>query len=561
MKVVINYVKPEHSADAGAKPSPSVIFGIDVAITNFLKAFFRYSRQQQFFFLPGSEESIEALKDIAQSEKVDFSRCAWISPSAPRETLCDVDVLFRPDPNLGDHIWRRLQMPGAGYALGSIVHTMSGERIAQVLCDHLLGPTRASDAILCPSHAIRDAVQSLWEIQGSYYAHRFKTPAVTSPVELPVIPLGIHTERFSTTTTPEHRVEQRAKLGIAEDEVVILYVGRLSYATKAHPLPLFRAAEMAAQQAAPKKIRLLMYGFYKPESMEADFKKLAGDTCRTVKVDFILNNDPRFPHGVWAAADIFSSLVDNIQESFGFTPIEAMASGLPAVISNWDGYRDGVRHGVDGFLVPTLGVPAGTNVDVARHYFNMHNYGDYLIRNNQTVAVDAEAAAAAFVVLIGDKAKRLAMGAHGRKRAQELYDWRTIINSIENVWEDQARRRPANVAGLTPQNWHAVHPAYPDPAAMFKSFPRHALHAQDRLELVGSVADVELLARHTMNIFGMDMLLDEDTLSAIMAYLNAHSGASIAQLEQALVGTDPSRFLRSIAWFLKMGLLRRLPPA
>ena len=46
---------------------------------------------------------------------------------------------------------------------------------------------------------------------------------------------------------------------------------------------------------------------------------------------------------LWAAADVFLSLVDNIQETFGITPLEAMAAGLPVVASDWDGYRYTMR--------------------------------------------------------------------------------------------------------------------------------------------------------------------------------------------------------------------------
>ncbi len=53
-------------------------------------------------------------------------------------------------------------------------------------------------------------------------------------------------------------------------------------------------------------------------------------------------------------------LIDNMQESFGLTPIEAMAAGLPRVISDWDGYRDSVQHGEDGFLIRTIQPPRDT---------------------------------------------------------------------------------------------------------------------------------------------------------------------------------------------------------
>ncbi|MBI3420387.1 MAG: glycosyltransferase family 4 protein, partial [Proteobacteria bacterium] len=470
MKIVVNYTSPEGGQG-------SEIFGIDVAITHFLKAFFRHSRQEKFFFLPGNEESIGALKDMAQAEGVDFARCAWINPIAPRETLSDFDLFFRPDPNLADHIWRRLQLDGVGYALSTIVHTMSGERIADVLGQYLLAPTQTGDAVICPSNAIKDTVKRLWEIQNSYYQARFGGK-FTCPVDLPVIPLGIHTDRFLRVTTAEHRAAQRKALNIAEDEIVILYVGRMSYATKAHPLPLFQAAESAAQRTQ-KKLRLVLYGFFKPELMEEDFKKMAADYCKTVKVDFVLNTDPRFPDGLWACGDIFASLIDNIQESFGFTPIEAMASGLPAVISDWDGYRDGVRHGTDGFLVPTCSVPPGAGLNVAAHYYNQRNYGDYLIRNNQAVAVDAETAAAAFVLLAEDAPRRARMGQSGRQRAITHYDWRVVIKAYEDLWGEQAKKRRGQVARAAPAQWAAVHPAYPDPSSMFGGFPSTHLSAQD----------------------------------------------------------------------------------
>ena len=126
-----------------------------------------------------------------------------------------------------------------------------------------------------------------------------------------------------------------------------------------------------------------------------------------------------FLTGLWAAGDIFLSLIDNMQESFGLTPIEAMAAGLPRVISDWDGYRDSVEHGEDGFLIPTLQPPPGTGEELSRLLLNEREmYGGFLAKSAFSVAVDQNAAAEAIALLIKDKSRRKIIAEKARARAQ-----------------------------------------------------------------------------------------------------------------------------------------------
>ena len=65
-----------------------------------------------------------------------------------------------------------------------------------------------------------------------------------------------------------------------------------------------------------------------------------------------------------AAADVAVSLVDNAQETFGLAVAEAMAAGLPLVASDWSGYRDLVRDGIDGYLIPSAWAASAPRVSV-----------------------------------------------------------------------------------------------------------------------------------------------------------------------------------------------------
>ena len=81
----------------------------------------------------------------------------------------------------------------------------------------------------------------------------------------------------------------------------------------------------------------------------------------------------------WRAADIFVSLSDDIQETFGLTPVEAMAASLPCVVSDWNGYKDTVADGETGFRIPTTTIGPGAGIDIAdRHAAGVDSY-DWMI--------------------------------------------------------------------------------------------------------------------------------------------------------------------------------------
>ena len=59
-----------------------------------------------------------------------------------------------------------------------------------------------------------------------------------------------------------------------------------------------------------------------------------------------------------------ASLVDNTQETFGLAVTESKGAGLPLVVSDWSGYRDLVRDGIDGYLIPSAWASSASQVSV-----------------------------------------------------------------------------------------------------------------------------------------------------------------------------------------------------
>src|SRR3546814_10736963 len=107
-------------------------------------------------------------------------------------------------------------------------------------------PTQSWDAMACTSRAIRPAIQALLSTANEHPGDA--AGSVACPGQLPVIPLGVECDAYAARTTPERRRMQRDRLGVSDDAVVVLFHGRISYHSKAHPLPLLSAAERAARQ-------------------------------------------------------------------------------------------------------------------------------------------------------------------------------------------------------------------------------------------------------------------------------------------------------------------------
>jgi alpha-maltose-1-phosphate synthase len=145
---------------------------------------------------------------------------------------------------------------------------------------------------------------------------------------------------------------------------------------------------------------------------------------------------------IYAACDVFVSLSDNIQETFGLAVLEAMATGLPCIVSDWDGYRDSVRDGIDGYRVPTMIPPPPLGDRLADlHDARRIGFRDYAGGAAALTVADVDTAARFLRLLASNPAMRRSLGAAARERAVAQYAWHTIIARYRDLVAELAQAR------------------------------------------------------------------------------------------------------------------------
>jgi glycosyltransferase involved in cell wall biosynthesis len=545
--------------DIGQNPEKlREVFGLQVAIFSWLKAFLRHSPREKFHFLIDNVNAWNEVQQLADETGCDRNRLVAFDRRFVQQNYAQFTTIFRADPLAQKILWRRETVPGLGYNFCALAHAIGGLETGVALEQYCLAPTDRSDAIICPSRAVATAIRSFFDMYDDYLQKRFGGN-FHCPVQLPIIPLGIEVEKFERRATPQKRADQRQKLGLNENDIVLLWVGRLSRAIKAHPLAMFQAAERAAELTGAK-VHLVMQGYFVPDTDEQHFRNLAADFCSKAKVTFVPNLDPRFPDGLWAAGDIFLSLVDNMQESFGLTPLEAMAAGLPRVLSDWDGYRDSVSHGEDGFLITTHQPPPGTGMALSELLLSdQEMYGGFLAKTALSVTVDQEMAAQCIATLIQDKNLRRSMADKARKRVRETYDWKNIIPRYENYWAEMAEQRRRDQANATKTKWASVPPQVPDPFTMYAAYPTSPLNENAHVFVVANADQTKTMWKHEINTFGLDMLIPPEESIKLVNTIAKHGNMKIADILHTNPNLDRPQLWRTLGWLIKLGILRYAP--
>lgn len=546
------------------------LMGINAANEGFLRAFLRHGQQNP---------CIAHVRDAREARVFAGLVAEVCGPERPASclrpddlgALARVGALLHPFPGFSPLAWTRNFGPPVAYSLLGITHTTATQAVMDSIGALSTAPIHPWDAVVCTSSAVRhtyDTVLDQWE---EHLRQRLGARRLPRP-QLPIIPLGVDTDRIRPASA-EERQRRRQELAIPPEAFVVLWVGRFHHAQKAHPVPALLALEQLAQ-ALDRPVVYLQSGWFANPAIEEAFSKAARRCAPSVTQVVVDGREEATRRQVWHAADVFLSLSDNLQETFGLTPIEAMAAELPVVVSDWDGYRDTVRDGVDGYRIPTSMPAPGLGGELALGYCSQTlSYGPYCGVSCQSVAADVDYTARVLQQLAADPSLCRRLGAAGRQRALQRFEWAVVIQQYRELLvelaghRDAARRRDPALAS-TPA---LMAPLRADPYRIFSSYPTHQLGLASALRLTpawqaaGAGPSPEQrqwlqeLHNDPLFHFGAAWRLPLSETAQLLTLLARQPGLSIQEIAAPLgiesVAGGISRLVATAGWLQKLGVL------
>jgi glycosyltransferase involved in cell wall biosynthesis len=230
------------------------------------------------------------------------------------------------------------------------------------------------------------------EIFATSYFLAHKTSEFTRK-SIKVIPFGVNSEQFNFISSKKH---------FNDDDIVVGTVKSLETIYGVDTLIKSFSLVKKRNQDLPLKLFVVGSG-----SKEKKLKYLAAN---------ILDEKDYFFTGYMNPENIqaYHSLIDvsvylSLQESFGVSTLEAMASSKPVVVSRVGGLAEIVDEGENGFIVSP---------------------------NNP------EEAAIAIERLVKDPSLRIRLGENGKQKVRKFYDWNKCVDSqIENYQQILSNRQ------------------------------------------------------------------------------------------------------------------------
>lgn len=562
------------SLDAFVEPGP--VLGRRVANATFLQALLKADPYDGYHFFLKSNDDAEALAAwLAEAFPALAGRGAfWTGTRLAlpgRLAAQNYHCMHLADPV--SYVMPLTQLRNAYAAnlfpITSLTHSLSYARFMPEYLKLVWPGVSPRDAVIVTSQAARLVMERVFA--GLTREYGLDAEVFAGP-HTALVPLGV--DLADLPGPGEHWTEPGGQAGrqlrerlTSGDEPVFLCFARIDPYSKMDLVPLFAAFRRAEDLGlASKGYRLILAG-WADEGDELPGALVRYAQSMGIRTEFFARPTLEERRALYAAADVFVSPSDNVQETFGLTVAEAGAAGLPVVASDFDGYRDIVAHNETGILIPTLGFACSAATDMAALYMYDNQYHLPLVE--QTV-VSVPDMAVALAGLGADKALRRRMGETARARVRRLFSWDAVMARMVALW-DQLAAKPLSLDDEQRLR-KARHPQLMRFAEYFRG---HFTAVADEAFLhnvrLRRTPLGEAVYRKTLPVLqyaGMDLLLDMDAVRRLLlaARKPVLAGDLLRVMREHLAAKGPlpddaagEMAAFTLLWALKHDFLERTP--
>jgi glycosyltransferase involved in cell wall biosynthesis len=390
----------------------------------FFRALMRFGTFDEYhFFLANSahrtlfmEKHGQFLEEVGVKNKVRLLDRLDLMNMLPE---VDYTVFHQSDHiSLFNSICRVRNSMNAQVPVTSFIHSVSYQQNMSKYLEMATCGANENDAIICSSNCGKQVLSNCFS------SLRSNLNVPKAKVQLRVIPLGI-----DQGVGRAERSAARQALNLDENEIVALCFGRFSDFDKMDLFPLLQAFRRINPEGKPW--RLILAGALH----EPTYLQMTKIWTKALKLDknttFIVDPDHDAKSDLFAAADFFVSIADNVQETFGLTLLEAMDAGLPLLVSDFDGYSELCSDEV-GIRVPTRWGRVGQlqEIQAVMDERTAHRLAA------QSLSVDVPALAKGMETMFSDQKIRQQMSKASRKRFDENFDHKRVIADLELLWNE-----------------------------------------------------------------------------------------------------------------------------
>ena len=252
--------------------------------------------------------------------------------------------------------------------------------------------------------------------------------------KIEVLPVGCHTDSFVPHPSNDPKIlAVRQQLGVSPDEIMILTVG--GDAASKGSNEVMQALALIDKDVPPWKYVCKVWPQPRTSFQNQHDHDLAERLGISKKVIYATNTISRdFMPYLLGACDIYAA--PSRLEGFGMPQVEAGACGKPVIGIRAMGMLDTLVHGETALLA---GVAKEIVVDKVTLGAESGYEDNHVIQFDVPRTVDYRAdvndIADCLLALMRDTSLRTAMGAAGRKRVEERFDYREVARRFVKIME------------------------------------------------------------------------------------------------------------------------------